>query len=218
MWKATSKFKRPLFRVPPLKDEAGGWVRKDKDKAELFARHLTRVFQPHNIQTRIEPAISYKGNAELKHVSPQEIAQIIDKEIKLNKAPGMNEISPKILKELSRKGVVLLTYIYNACFRLEYVPNCFKSAQIIMLKKPDKPDEDITSSYRPISLLPVMSKLFEKILSKRLKPIITIPNHQFGFCNQHSTIEQVHRITSIIEKAFEEKNYCSAVFLDVAGL
>ena len=40
--------------------------------------------------------------------------------------------------------------------------------------------------------------------------------NQFGFRTSHSTIEQVHRITDVIEKAFEEKNVCSAVFLDVA--
>lgn len=42
------------------------------------------------------------------------------------------------------------------------------------------------------------------------------PVHQFGFRESHSTVDQVHRITNIIEKALEEKKVCSAVFLDVA--
>jgi hypothetical protein len=41
----------------------------------------------------------------------------------------------------------------------------------------------------------------------------TIPDHQFGFRKQHSTIEQVHRVAKIIQKALKEKN-CSAVFMD----
>ena len=65
-----------------------------------------------------------------------------------------------------------------------------------------------------------MSKLFEKLLIKRLKPIIErknlIPNHQFGFWGKHSTIDQVHRIINITENTLEEKRVCSAVFLDVA--
>jgi len=56
-----------------------------------------------------------------------------------------------------------------------------------------------------------MSKLFEKLLIKRLKPIIErktlIPNHQFGFRSKHSTIDQVHRITNIVENALEEKKF-----------
>lgn len=129
LWKATNKFKRPMFRIPPLKNETDSWVYKERDKAELFARHLVRVFKPDNIQTRIEPVISYhdKTKVRLKYTTSREIAQIIDREIKINKAPGMDEITPRILKEMSRKGMVLLTYIYNACLRLVYIPRNFKN-------------------------------------------------------------------------------------------
>ena len=43
-----------------------------------------------------------------------------------------------------------------------------------------------------------------------------IPSHQFGFRKAHSKIQQCHRITDKINKAFEEHKYCSAVFLDVS--
>ncbi len=53
-----------------------------------------------------------------------------------------------------------------------------------------------------------------------MKPIIKnkklIPDHQFGFLDNHSTVDQVLRITSFIEEALEKKHICSAVFLDVA--
>jgi hypothetical protein len=65
-----------------------------------------------------------------------------------------------------------------------------------------------------------MSKLFEKLLLKRLKFIVEdknlIPDHQFGFRTQHSTNVQVHQITNIIERSLEEKKVCSTLFLDVA--
>jgi hypothetical protein len=65
-----------------------------------------------------------------------------------------------------------------------------------------------------------MSKLFEKLILRRFKPITEekhlVPTHQFGFRKSHSTIDQVHRITDIIEKTFENKGVCSAVFLDIA--
>ena len=90
----------------------------------------------------------------------------------------------------------------------------------IVIAKPGKPQHE-AASYWPISLLPVMSKLFEKLLNKRLKPIIErrnpLPNQQFGFRSEHSTIDWVHWITNIVEKALEGgKKDCSAVFLDVA--
>lgn len=72
------------------------------------------------------------------------------------------------------------------------------------------------TSYRPISLPSTISKVFEKLFLKRLKLLTNLPNHQFGFRNQHSTLDRVHKVTSIIERALEEKKYCSTIFLDVA--
>jgi hypothetical protein len=87
-----------------------------------------------------------------------------------------------------------------------------------MIPKPGKNLSEV-ESYRPISLLPIMSKLFEKLILKRLKPIIAeehlVPTHQFGFRKNYSTINQVHRIIYIIEKTLENKSVCSAVFLDI---
>ena len=88
-----------------------------------------------------------------------------------------------------------------------------------MISKPGKDPHEV-SSYRPISLIPILSKVLEKIITKRLRPVIEteeiIPSHQFGFREKHSTIDQVHRITDIIENAYNDKKVCSAVFLDVS--
>lgn len=86
-----------------------------------------------------------------------------------------------------------------------------------MIAKPGKPTED-TRSYRSISLLPITSKVFEKLLLLRLLPAIEerqlIPIHQFGFRQKHSTTEQVHRLVAKIHQEMEAKKYCSAAFLD----
>jgi len=83
-----------------------------------------------------------------------------------------------------------------------------------MIPKPGK-DHTLTS-YRPIS----PSKLFEKGLLTRIIPYFrrhnSNPAHQFGFGEKHGTIEQVNRITSEIRSAFENREYCTAVFLDAS--
>lgn len=141
------------------------------------------------------------------------------KEHNLKKTPGFDLITGEVLRNLPKKAVIKLTNLINAAFRLKYVPSLWKMAEVIMIVKPGKPPQEV-SSYRPILLLSVISKLFEKLLLKRLKPIIEekklIPTHQFGFRNRHSTIDQVHRITSIIEKSLEERKVCATLFSDVA--
>lgn len=215
LWKAARRFKRPAVQVPPIKNAQGQWVRKNDEKAELFAQHLATVFQPNDIHSTVILTSDYQTEVDMKLVSPMEVAQEIDNNLNPKKAPGIDEISPSLFKELPRKAIIMLTYLFNACLRLKCIPECFKMAQIIMIKKPDKPAEQV-ASYRPISLLPMISKLFEKLLLKRIKPFIIIPDFQFGFRSYHSTIDQVHRVTTVIERALEEKKYCSAVFLDVS--
>jgi len=88
-----------------------------------------------------------------------------------------------------------------------------------MIPKPGKPPHE-PASYRPISLLPVTSKLFERLLLKRIHdghdPSTLLLSHQLGFREHHSTIHQVHRIVNEIATSLEEKKYCNAVFLDIS--
>ncbi|VVC42957.1 Reverse transcriptase domain, partial [Cinara cedri] len=196
LWKATRHMKRPRVQVPPIRKEDGTWARSEQEKAEIYARHLERVFLPNAIDSELDivqcPQLS-TTRKKIKNFTPLEVAKVIDDSLNPKKAPGYDEISPKILKELPKKAIIHLTHIYNAILRMEYIPEQWKRAQVIMLLKPGKPPEDVTS-YRPISLLPSLSKLLEKLLLKRLKPIIEekhlIPDHQFGFRNKHSTIDQ----------------------------
>jgi hypothetical protein len=124
-----------------------------------------------------------------------------------------------MLKELPQKGILLLTYIFNGIIRTSYWPKQFKVSQIITIVKSGKDPTEV-ASYRPISLLSVLSKVFEKLILRRinkdLRPDEWIPHHQFGFRQGHSTIQQIHRVTNIINKALEDRKYCAAVFLDVS--
>jgi len=83
-------------------------------------------------------------------------------------------------------------------------------------RKNGKKNPDDKTSYRPISLLPILSKILQKILLQRLTPIIDksklIPSHQFRFRKKHGTIEQVHRLVNKIHNDLESKRYCSAAF------
>jgi hypothetical protein len=70
---------------------------------------------------------------------------------------------------------------------------------------PNKPPTDHIQSPRQAS--------FKKTPPNGGKKNQLIPNHQFGFRQRHSTIEQTHRIVQRINKALERKQYCSAAFL-----
>ena len=201
-------------------EESGKWARSNKQKGKRFAEHLEKTFQPNDEQNdEVNWEEIVQQEEAIKLVTPKEVANEITNNLNSKKSPGFDLITGTILKQFPKKAIMKLTTLINAAFRLKYVPSLWKIAEVIMIPKPGKPPHE-TTSYRPISILPIISKLFEKLLLKRLKPIIEkqnlIPNHQFGFREKHSTIDQVHRITNIIEQTLEEKKVCSTVFLDVA--
>lgn len=220
IWKATKSFKRPKVHIPPIRKVDNTWARSNKEKADMFAAHLEDIFVPFEAESGGEKLISIEKNdsIDIRKVTYNELVQEI-RSLNIKKAPGYELITGKILKELPEKALLKLLHLINASFRLRYVPRQWKFAEVIMIPKPGKDPREKTS-YRPISLLPTISKVFEKLLIKRLKPLIKeralIPQHQFGFRDNHSTIDQVHRITNVIEKALEERKVCSSLFLDVS--
>jgi predicted transcriptional regulator len=89
-----------------------------------------------------------------------------------------------------------------------YFPALWKVPQIILISKPGKSLKKLTF-YRPIILLPTVFEIFEKHYLKRFLPMVEnnglISNHQYGFKQRHSTIEQTNRIVQRIKEVLENK-------------
>jgi endonuclease/exonuclease/phosphatase family metal-dependent hydrolase len=226
LWKATRKLKHPKQQISPLRNPDSSWARTDLQKATTFAHHLCSVFKPYpssnsDLEKEINPPLTTPTSTAnpLRKTNRREVENIIQHNIKNKKAPGYDLITGEILKNLTNKGYTILTQIYNAIIRLEYFPCQWKVAQVIMILKPGKNPAEVTS-YRPISLLPILAKILEKIILSRLQPLIDgqrlIPSHQFGFRKRHGTLEQIHRIVQQIENDFENNKYCSAVCVDIS--
>lgn len=206
LWKTTKNLLNIKQQIPPITGPNRSMAISDKEKANLFGEHFSNIFKPH---TDIHPNIVHleKINSFLnsplpmslpaKHTSPSEIKFLISK-LKVKKAPGYDLITNKILNNLPKKTIILITYIFNSMLRISYIPSIWKLSTIIVIPKPNKPKNEITS-YRPISLLPTLAKLFEKIIRLRIRPILQtfniIPHSQFGFRTSHSTVHQIHRLT-----------------------
>ena len=84
--------------------------------------------------------------------------------------------------------------------------------------KPNNPPSE-PSSYRPISLLSTLSKLFERVLTARLTSFVNqrhlLPNVQFGFRKKHSTVAQLARIADFITNGFNLHKHTGMILLDI---
>ena len=224
LWNTTRYLKRPPKRQVPIQSSSNQWCRSNSETAEEFARHLSNTFIPFRTcspgdEAEIQTFLDCPCQMDVP-IRATDYNEVLDEICMLNnsKSPGCDNIDAKTLKELPMNCIHLITAIFNRCLKLNYFPMQWKCAEIIMIAKPNKP-EHLPSSYRPISLLSILSKLFERILLRRMLPILShqnvIPDHQFGFRSRHGTPEQVHRIVQKILHTFEYKQYCSAVFLDI---
>lgn len=224
LWKATKYLKRPALQNPPIRNHTGEWCRTNKEKADLFANHLSEIFKPfdscnlpHDEKVTEFLEAPYQMDLPIKPIRYGEIIHEISN-LKPKKAPGHDGITGLIAKNLPRKGLLLLTFLCNAILRTGTFPTSWKIAEVVMIIKPGKPQNEATS-YRPISLLVIFSKIFERLFLKRMQGFLSdakaIPDHQFGFRQGHGTVEQCHRVAREIQKTLEDKKYCSAVFLDV---
>src|SRR5204862_4697938 len=202
---------QPQTSIPPIKLADGNWARDAKEKANAFANNLQTVFKPFPsvIPDEEEATINnfldapFQMDLPIKNFKYTEVKTILQHNLNPQKSPGFDQLTGNVLMELPDKCVRFITIVFNAILRNSYFPDQWKVAQIILIPKEGKPRKEV-QSYEPISLLPILSKVLEKLILKRLQPSLEqkalIPNHQFRFRRQHATIEQIHRVVSQVSK------------------
>ena len=138
--------------------------------------------------------------------------------LKTNTAPGYDEIPPRLLKITAQYIDIPLTHIINLCFQQGCFPDKLKIAKVILIfKSGDLEDEN---NYRPISILPSISKVFEKAIVQRLRKFLEdfnlISDSQFGFRSNMSTEKAIMQFTSKVFSNLERKHYVAGIFLDLS--
>ena len=147
----------------------------------------------------------------------REVETIIDS-LRSDSASGIDGISSSFLQQYKSLIVPPFTFIINLCISKGVFPDLFKKALIHPIHKSGKRDR--VNHYRPISVLPAMSKVLERIMNTRLKKFLEdnklLSDAQYGFRNKKSTNDAVYELTETIVGALDKKMKCIAIFLDLA--
>ena len=106
----------------------------------------------------------------LKEITLEEINFCIDN-LKSNSSPGIDNLPPKFIKLAKCILFPHLVILFNKCIKQEIFPNDFKLAYVIPIPKALSPKS--LDDLRPISLLSVFAKLFEKILENKMSSFLT---------------------------------------------
>ena len=138
-------------------------------------------------------------------------------ELPSSKASGVDKISSKIIKIAAPIISNPLTYIFNQSMTQCIFPNDWKVAKVTPIFKNGK--RNLPGNYRPISVLPAISKIMERIMYTQLYNYLSENNllseHQFGFRKNHSTATALLDCTNDWYINMDRKLFNLVVFIDL---
>lgn len=137
--------------------------------------------------------------------------------LKTNKAIGLDKISARLLKSSANTITPSITKLLNRSILTGKFPKLWKCSKITALFKSG--DRSNASNYRPISILPTLSKILEKAVHSQLYQHLVINNlltrKQFGFRKGLSTESALTSFADEVLLNMEQGKLCGAVFLDL---
>ena len=192
--------------------------------ANCFGRFFSSIGK--NLADNISPTTlcpeSYLNNRVENNFKPDKTNEIevfdILSNLKNTKTVGPDLISTQILKLCRTFIAEPLSQIFNKSILTGEFPQLLKTSKVIPIFKTG--DKSLVNNYRPITITPVLSKVFEKLMFKRLIIHLNKNNilykHQFGFRKEHSTELALFELTDSICKALDNGEYCVGIFLDLS--
>ncbi|KAJ2940785.1 hypothetical protein O0L34_g14902 [Tuta absoluta] len=135
------------------------------------------------------------------------------------KAPGIDGLTADICGAAIAHNPAIFLALLNKCISLSHFPEIWKEAVVVVLRKPGKDDYTHPKAYRPIGLLPVLGKILEKMLIRRIRwhTLPTMSSQQFGFTPQRSTEDSLYVMMQQIKEGLKKKKLIVVVSLDIEG-
>lgn len=138
-----------------------------------------------------------------------------------NTAPGADEITTRILQAAWPLIKTLVLSLFQGCLQIGHHPECFRSAVLAILQKPNKPDRSSPRSYRPIALLSVLGKGLERFIARQMSWIAVryrvLASQQFGALPLRSSVDLTTCLTHDVEEALNSKLTATLLTLDIKG-
>lgn len=213
-WKTMKFLNRRVKSVPTLNNDSE-IACSSRDKANMlnifFANCFNTIFPP------------LSASATLPHSNPSEEILCTEDEVfhllsslDVTKASGPDGISPKMLKYTAASVTPIITKLFNLSITSGKIPLRWKQAHVVPIPKTSVATSP--SCYRPISLIPVISKVLERHVSNLIMDHLNqndlICDHQWGFLEGRSTVTALIKCTDDWFRALEHGQDVCAIYFD----
>jgi len=203
--------------TPPILKSNGKLAINTQDKAETFKEKI--------LDTKTGPS----GNDETEEIFDQlpwnnlthrEVSESLEN-YSTDTAPGESKITYTILRWLSEADENILPDYFMAITRGGHHPQSLKLANVVIIPKPNKSNYTLAKAYRPIALLECVSKLLERIITRRLNWYATeynlLPNTQFGGRPNSAVDDAGLTLVHDIQCAWNYGLVTLVLFFDISG-
>jgi len=214
--KTACNLDRPPSLIPDLVQN-GISAQTDSSKADLLADLFSAVSQASNITTPLNlPAPSTSEVFSIKFLSSSTVFHTLS-HLNIHTATT-GGISNTVLRNTAEVTAISLTRLFNRCLTASSFPRDWKNSTITPVYKGSGAPSD-PSNYRPISILNGVGKVYEHLVSKQFYQFVEdndiLSSNQYGFRRNRSTTDNLIRLTSSIQKSYDSRLPCDALFLDL---
>lgn len=226
MWKTLQELlgykKRGAPELPKELEHEGRQLQDKKEIAETLSYYFSIIgtnfkYQPKTEMELYKPKWGTPGKFSLADIQMQEVDWAIS-QLAPKTSTSYDLIPNKLLKFCREWLVPHMEKICNKCFKEGKMPTSAKLADVIFLHKggqKKKPD-----NWRPISLLPALSKIIEKVVNRRLTRYFESNNlwykYQYGFRASLSTTHAIAELVNEIQNLQQKHKLVIVIFMDIA--
>jgi hypothetical protein len=192
---------------------------ESNDFYEYFSQQFSDETQTHDNEIDLELNSNPQTCATFtfNEITQEFVTQFINR-MPNNKSTGFDNFNVKIIKFVCEYITPFLVTLINASLKFGIFPENWKKAKVIPIFKKSG-SKDNCANYRPISVLPILSKVIEKFVEIEISEYLSLNNllnkMQFGFKKSNSTTDALLFIKQQIITARNENNYCAVINLDL---
>ncbi|KXJ08305.1 putative RNA-directed DNA polymerase from transposon BS [Exaiptasia diaphana] len=191
------------------------WLNAASDATKLARSH--GLSDSYTQQQNVTTPVSDDNLFEFRRVSNSDVRDVI-MSMAPNKAPGHDRVPLRVIKDCLSSILPTLTSLINTSFTTSVFPRAWKKAEVV--PHPKEGDPEVPGNNRPISLLPALSKVAEKIALNDYNSYLTkmnkLTHHQSGNRKYHSTETLGLLVTGDIYRAMDEKKLTAMILIDLS--
>ena len=189
------------------------------DKAKLFAENFSLNSNLDDSGVSL-PVFLCRNNLKLHNISvaPKMVRKVV-MNLDLSKASGPDYIPVVVLKNCEQELSYILAELFNKCLKESCFPDCWKISSVVPVIK-NVGERPTAKNYCPVSLLSVVSKVFEKLVNNsivgHLEKCGLFSDFQYGFRSSRSTADLLTVVCDRIARAFNRSGATRTVALDIS--